>query len=89
MAAIVDQVGSEVTRLRTGDEVFGWCTAAFAEYVTVSQDHLVAKPARLSFEQAAGVPMAGCVAIQALRDMAKSSMATATTGCRRPSSRVS
>ncbi|MGB5757267.1 MAG: NAD(P)-dependent alcohol dehydrogenase [Acidimicrobiales bacterium] len=71
VAGIVEKVGSGVNRHRPGDEVFGWCTSAFAEYVATHQDHLVAKPEQLTFEQAAGVPMAGCVAVQALRDIAE------------------
>ena len=71
VAGTVEKVAPAVTRLGPGDEVFGWCTSAFAEYVAVNQDQLVLKPEQLSFEQAAGVPMAGCVALQALRDIAK------------------
>ena len=63
--------GKDVTQHGPGDEVFGWCTASFAEYVKVSEDQLIAKPAGITFEQAAGVPLAGCVALQALRDVAK------------------
>jgi NADPH:quinone reductase-like Zn-dependent oxidoreductase len=57
--------------LQPGDEVFGWCSGlggAFAEYASVSEEALALKPANLSFEQAAAVPMAGLVALQALRD---------------------
>jgi NADPH:quinone reductase-like Zn-dependent oxidoreductase len=57
-----------VTRFRPGDEVFGWCNGSFAEYASASEHSLAAKPANLSFEQAAAVPMAGLVALQALRD---------------------
>ncbi len=71
VAGTVEEVGDDVTGLRVGDEVFGWCTGAFAEYAAVPADHLVPKPAGISFEQAAGVPMAGCVALQALRDVAE------------------
>lgn len=71
VAGVVERVGSAVTALRPGDEVFGWCTGAFAEHVVVKADHLVGKPAQLTFEQAAAIPMAGCVAIQVLRDVAK------------------
>src|SRR5215203_6919991 len=71
VAGTVDAVGTGVTRLQPGDEVFGWCSGlggAFAEYASVSEDALALKPANLTFEQAAAVPMAGLVAIQALRD---------------------
>ena len=45
-----------------------WCIGSYAEYVSASEDALVLKPANLTFEQAASVPMAGLVALQALRD---------------------
>ncbi len=64
----VEAVGTGVTRFRSGDEVFGWCTGSYAEYASVSEDALALKPADLTFEQAASVPMAGLVALQALRD---------------------
>jgi NADPH:quinone reductase-like Zn-dependent oxidoreductase len=67
VAGQVEAVGTGVTRFRPGDEVFGWCVGAFAEYA-VSEDALALKPANLTFEQAASVPMAGLVALQALRD---------------------
>ena len=57
-----------MTRFRPGDEVFGWCHGAFAEYAAASEAELSAKPANVSFEEAAAVPMAGSVALQALRD---------------------
>ena len=71
VAGTVEAVGTGVTRLRTGDKVFGWCSelgGAFAKYASVSEDALALKPANLTFEQAAAVPMAGFVALQALRD---------------------
>ena len=71
VSGTVEAIGNGVTRLQTGEEVFGWCSGlggAFAEYASVSEDALVPKPANLSFEQAAAVPMAGLVALQALRD---------------------
>ena len=71
VAGTVEAVGTGVTRLQPGDEVFGWCSGlggAFAEYASVSEEALALKPANLSFEQAAAVPMAGLVALQALRD---------------------
>jgi NADPH:quinone reductase-like Zn-dependent oxidoreductase len=71
VAGTVEAVGSDVTAFGPGDAVFGWCTGAFAEYAAVSEHHLVTKPAGLTFEQAAGMPMAGCVAFQAVRDIAK------------------
>jgi NADPH:quinone reductase-like Zn-dependent oxidoreductase len=68
VAGQVEAVGPSVTRFRPGDEVFGWCVGAYAEYTSVSEDALALKPATLTFEQAASVPMAGLVALQALRD---------------------
>ena len=61
-------VGSEVTRFQPGDEVYGMSRGAFAEYAAVREDKLAHKPANLSFEQAAVVPISGGTAIQALRD---------------------
>ena len=68
VAGQVEAVGPSVTRFRPGDEVFGWCVGAYAEYASVSEDALALKPATLTFEQAASVPMAGLVALQALRE---------------------
>ena len=68
VAGVVDSVGSGVTRFRPGDEVFGWCTGSFAEYAAASADALAMKPANVSFEEAAAIPMAGSVALQAVRD---------------------
>jgi NADPH:quinone reductase-like Zn-dependent oxidoreductase len=71
VSGTVERVGSSVRSYRPGDEVFGWSTGVLAEKATVSEGHLVPKPERLSFEEAAGIPMAGCVALQAMRDVAK------------------
>jgi NADPH:quinone reductase-like Zn-dependent oxidoreductase len=68
MAGRVEAVGSNVTQLQPGDAVFGWCDGAFAEYASVPEDQLVRKPANLTFEQAAAVPISGFAALQALRD---------------------
>jgi NADPH:quinone reductase-like Zn-dependent oxidoreductase len=57
-----------VTAFQPGDEVFGARTGAFAEYVRGAERNFVPKPAGLTFEQAAAVPIAGCSALQALRD---------------------
>jgi NADPH:quinone reductase-like Zn-dependent oxidoreductase len=70
VAGEVEAIGASVTRFRPGDHVFGWSGhlgGAFAEYASVSEDALVSKPANLTFEQAAAVPMAGTVALMALR----------------------
>ena len=68
VAGTVEAVGSKVTRFQPGNEVFGWCDGAFAEYACAPQDQLAAKPANLSFEQAAAVPTSAFAAIQGLRD---------------------
>jgi len=71
-AGTVEAVGRGVTRFRPGDEVFGGRTGAFAEYVAVREGGAIAaKPASLSFEQAAAIPIAAVTALQGLRDMGK------------------
>ena len=71
VAGYVAAVGSGVTRFKPGDEVFGASTGSYAEYAAASEDELALKPANLTFEQAATVPMAGLVALQAIRDHGK------------------
>ena len=68
VAGLVEAVGKHVTQFRVGDEVFGWCHGAFAECVAVAEDALAPKPANLTFEQAAAVPISAFAALQALRD---------------------
>src|SRR5262245_7564324 len=68
LAGTVEAVGKEVPRFRPGDEVFGTATGAFAEYVVAREDRIGPKPANLTFEQAAAVPVAALTALQALRD---------------------
>jgi NADPH:quinone reductase-like Zn-dependent oxidoreductase len=68
-AGTVEAVGKNVKLFRAGDEVFGGADGAFAEYVTVGEHKAVAlKPANISFEQAAAIPIAAITALQALRD---------------------
>lgn len=68
-AGIVEGVGKNVTKYKPGDEVFGGRTGAFAQYVCVREARAVAlKPANITFEQAASVPIAAITALQALRD---------------------
>jgi len=71
VAGYVEVVGDGVTRFRPGDEVFGVCDGAFAEYATARLDKLAPKPTNLSFEEAATVPTTGCTALQGLRDVGK------------------
>jgi NADPH:quinone reductase-like Zn-dependent oxidoreductase len=64
----VEAVGGNVTQLQLGDEVFGMSIRTLAEYVCVSDQGVVPKPANLTFEQAAAVPVAAITALQGLRD---------------------
>jgi NADPH:quinone reductase-like Zn-dependent oxidoreductase len=68
VAGRVEAVGDNVTQVQPGAEVFGICDGSFAEYVSARPDKLAPKPANLSFEQAAAVPISGLTALQALRD---------------------
>lgn len=72
VAGVVEAVGSMVTKLKPGDEVYGdlyWCGfGAFAEFVTIPEKLVVKKPTNLTFEQAAAVPQAAFTALHALRD---------------------
>jgi NADPH:quinone reductase-like Zn-dependent oxidoreductase len=71
-AGTVVSVGKAVTRFKPGDAVFGGRGGAFGEYVSVAETGSVAlKPANMSFEQAAAVPIAAVTALQALRDKGK------------------
>jgi len=69
VAGVVEEVGANVTDLRPGDEVFGGAPGALAEYA--SARNVVPKPAGLTFEQAAAIPIAGLTALQGLRDKVK------------------
>ena len=68
LAGTVTAVGSEVTRFRPGDEVYGFGNGSAAEYAAAQEDRLALKPTNLSFEHAAVVPLCGVTALQALRD---------------------
>jgi len=69
MAGRIEAIGTNVTQFQQGDDVFGATRhGCFAEYVCVSEDELVNKPANLTFEEAAAVPGAGSTALRALRD---------------------
>jgi NADPH:quinone reductase-like Zn-dependent oxidoreductase len=68
VAGTVEAVGRSVTAFKPGDEVFGTCRGAFAEYACGLEDKLAPKPAGISFEEAAAVPVAAVSALQALRD---------------------
>ena len=68
VAGQVEAAGRNVTRLRPGDEVFGSCRGAFAEYACTAESKLAMKPENVTFEQAASSPVAGLTALQGLRD---------------------
>lgn len=69
-AGVVEAVGSKITHLKPGDEVYGGRTGAFAEFVSVV-NAVVRKPANVLFEEAAAIPTAGITALQGLRDHGK------------------
>ncbi len=71
IAGTVESAGGAVTQLKAGDEVFGVAKAGYAEYACAREDRVAVKPANMSFEQAAAVPVAGVTALQALRDKGK------------------
>jgi NADPH:quinone reductase-like Zn-dependent oxidoreductase len=70
-AGRVEALGGSVQRFRVGDEVFGEADGAFAEYVSAPDDAVDPKPANLTFEQAAAVPLAGSTALMGLRDVGR------------------
>jgi len=82
VAGIVEAVGADVTDLASGEAVYGVCRGSLAEYAVGVPRNLVPKPERLSFEQAAGMAVAGTMALEALRDHAevRAGQRTAITG---------
>jgi NADPH:quinone reductase-like Zn-dependent oxidoreductase len=68
VAGQVEAAGRNVSQFRPGDEVFGVARGAFAEYACATEDKLALKPANISFEEAAAVPVAGITVLQGLRD---------------------
>jgi NADPH:quinone reductase-like Zn-dependent oxidoreductase len=70
-AGTVEVVGEGVTGVKPGDDVFGMSPGAFAEYIAVAPERCVPKPANLTHEQAAAVPLAAVTALQGLRDKGK------------------
>ena len=71
IAGQVEAVGGNVRQLRPGDEVFGWCKGAFAEYACTAENNLLPKPSNLSFEQAAAVGDSAFTALAAVRDQGR------------------
>ena len=69
LAGRVEAVGSGVTQFQPGDEVFGVADGAFAEYTCAREDRVVRKPATLTFEQSAAVPVAALTALQGLSEI--------------------
>jgi len=68
VAGQVESIGRNVTQFKSGDEVFGACLGALAEYACASESKLARMPDNITFEQAASVPVAGLTALQGLRD---------------------
>jgi len=71
VSGTVEAVGGSVTELTPGDEVLGVAEGSFAERAVTAAEKLVRKPIRLSFEEAAAVPVSGCTALQAIRDVGR------------------
>jgi NADPH:quinone reductase-like Zn-dependent oxidoreductase len=71
MAGIVEAVGPDVTHPAVGDEVFGSCKGAFAEYAATTSEALAPKPTKLTFEQASAIGVSAFTALQALRTHGK------------------
>jgi NADPH:quinone reductase-like Zn-dependent oxidoreductase len=71
IAGRVEAIGVDVKQFRPGDEVFGWCKGAFAEYACAAASNLLPKPAGLTFEQSAAVGDSAFTALNAVRDQAK------------------
>ena len=71
LAGQVEAVGTRVNQFQAGDEVFGWCDGAFAEYACVEENNLLAKPDNLTLEQSAAVGDSASTALIAVRDQGK------------------
>src|SRR3954469_10223822 len=71
LAGEVEAVGGAVEQFQPGDEVFGWCDGAFAEYACAEENRLLAKPGNLTLEQAAAVGDSAFTALNAVRDQGR------------------
>ena len=71
LAGQAESIGKNVKQFRPGDEVFGVCNGACAEYACAKEDKLALKPANLTFEEAAAMPTSALAALHALRDTGK------------------
>ena len=74
ISGVVEAVGKDVIEFKVGDEIFADCSGsgfgAFAEYVSITEEHVCLKPTNFSFQQAATVPVSGGTALIAVRDVA-------------------
>jgi NADPH:quinone reductase-like Zn-dependent oxidoreductase len=70
-AGVVEAVGADVRGLSAGDEVLGFCPGAFAEYARAEAGKVVPKPASLTFEQAAAIPIAATTALRGIREVGR------------------
>ena len=68
-AGVVEAVGADVHDLSAGDQVLGFCPGAFAEYARAEAGKVVPKPAGLTFQQAAAIPIAATTALRGIRDV--------------------
>jgi NADPH:quinone reductase-like Zn-dependent oxidoreductase len=68
IAGKVEVVSNNVTQFKPGDEVYGVCNGAYAEYAIAKENRIALKPTNRSFEESAAVPIAGFTALQALRN---------------------
>ena len=71
VAGEIEAAGRKVTQFKAGDQVFGSCRAAFAEYACTAESKIVTKPRSVTFEQAASINVAGLTSLQGLRDKGK------------------
>ncbi|HJZ68998.1 MAG TPA: NAD(P)-dependent alcohol dehydrogenase, partial [Blastocatellia bacterium] len=71
VAGQLEAVGRNVTQFKAGDDVFGACDSTIAEYTCARESAVAIKPEKLTFEQAASIPVAGLSALQGLRDKGK------------------
>jgi D-arabinose 1-dehydrogenase-like Zn-dependent alcohol dehydrogenase len=82
IAGQVEAVGADVKQVRPGDQVFGWCKGAFAEYACAAEDNLLPKPASLTLEQSAAVGDSAFTALAAVRDQGKVQPGHSAASCR-------
>jgi NADPH:quinone reductase-like Zn-dependent oxidoreductase len=71
VSGTIEEMGNNVNEYKVGDEIFGSCNNAFAEYVKMDAEKMAMKPSNLTFEEAASMPTAAITALQQLRDSGK------------------